>query len=104
VLPQYPFILPWTKSGTMDISMWILGLMGLNLLLLGMLWIKVSSLARDSTNEKQAEMLKEDFNRQMAANRMEINQMVSSQFKTVFDTLRATSKDQNDSLKDFGLL
>lgn len=88
----------------MDISMWILGLMGLNLLLLGMLWIKVSSLARDSTNEKQAEMLKEDFNRQMAANRMEINQMVSSQFKTVFDTLRATSKDQNDSLKDFGLL
>jgi len=88
----------------MDINIMILGLLGLNLLLMGMLWIKVSSLSQDRTNEKQAEMLKEDFNRQMAANRMEINQMVNGQFKTVFETLRATSKDQTDSLKDFGLL
>jgi DNA recombination protein RmuC len=88
----------------MDIDMLILGLLALILFLLGMLWIKVSSLSQDRANEKQAEMLKEDFNRQMAANRMEINQMVNGQFKTVFETLRATSKDQTDSLKDFGLL
>ena len=84
--------------------MLILGLMGLNLLLLGMLWVKVSSLSQDKSNERHAETLKEDFNRQMAANRMEINHMVNGQFKTVFETLRATSKDQTDSLKDFGLL
>ena len=84
--------------------MWILGFLGLNLLLLGMLWVKVSSLSQDKSNERHAETLKEDFNRQMAANRMEINHMVNGQFKTVFETLRATSKDQTDSLKDFGLL
>ena len=88
----------------MDINMWILGFLGLNLLLLGMLWVKVSSLSQDKSNERHAETLKEDFNRQMAANRMEINHMVNGQFKTVFETLRATSKDQTDSLKDFGLL
>jgi DNA recombination protein RmuC len=88
----------------MDSNMLILGLLGLNLLLLGMLWMKVSSSNQNNTNERHAEMLKEDFNRQMAANRMEINQMVTGQFKTVFDTLRATSKDQTDSLKDFGRL
>lgn len=88
----------------MDFNMLILGLLGLNLLLLGMLWVKVSSLSQDKSNERHAETLKEDFNRQMAANRMEINQMVNGQFKTVFETLRATSKDQTESLKDFGLL
>lgn len=88
----------------MDVNILILGLLAFNLLLSGLLWMKVSSLSKNRTDEQQLEMLKDDFNRQMAANRMEIGQMVNGQFKTVFDTLRATSKDQNESLKDFGLL
>lgn len=59
---------------------------------------------KDKELNRYFESLKEDFNRQMAANRIEINQALNGQFKNVFETLRATSKDQTESLKDFGLL
>src|SRR5690606_15556242 len=88
----------------MDNNIVLIGLFGLNLLFMLMLWMKVSSMDKNNSNDMQAEMLKEDFNRQMAVNRMEIAQLVNAHFKTVFETLRATSKDQTDSLKDFGLL
>lgn len=88
----------------MDINILVLVLLGLNLLLMGMVWLKLSGMGNEKGIDRLSEVLKEDFNRQMAANRMEINQTVNAQFKTVFETLRATSKDQSDSLKDFGLL
>lgn len=88
----------------MDINILTLLLLGMNLFLMGMLWRKVSAMSNDRSMESLRETLKEDFNRQMAANRMEINHTVNGQFKTVYETLRATSKDQTDNLKDFGLL
>ena len=86
----------------MDIDILILVLLGLNLLLMAMVWFRLSGDSRGLG--RYSEGLKEDFNRQMAANRMEINQAVNGQFKTVFETLRATSRDQTETLKDFGQL
>jgi len=86
----------------MDIDILILVLLGLNLLLMAMVWFRLSGDSRGL--DRYSEGLKEDFNRQMAANRVEINQAVSGQFKTVFETLRATSRDQTETLKDFGQL
>src|SRR5690554_7584117 len=86
----------------MDIDILILVLLGLNLLLMAMVWFRLSGDSRGLG--RYSEGLKEDFNRQMAANRMEINQAVHGQFKTVFETLRATSRDQTETLKDFGQL
>jgi len=86
----------------MDIDILILVLLGLNLLLMAMVWFRLSGDSRGL--DRYSEGLKEDFNRQMAANRMEINQAVHGQFKTVFETLRATSRDQTETLKDFGQL
>jgi len=50
------------------------------------------------------ELNREEFSRQMAANRSEMNQTMGTQFRAVFETLRASSKDQNEALKEFGQL
>ena len=88
----------------MDNNLLILVLLAVNALLMAIVLARLSTSKDGKALNRHFESLKEDFNRQMAANRMEINHAVNGQFKTVFETLRASSKDQNESLKDFGLL
>src|SRR5690606_16401081 len=83
----------------MNIDLLIFVLLAINTLLLIVVLVKL--LREKSTKE---ELNREEFNRQMAANRSEISHTMNSQFRAVFEMLRATSKDQNESLKDFGLL
>lgn len=83
----------------------ILGLISLNVVLtlitIGALFWNRS---RENKLQKHLNEIKESFNRQMGENRMEINHNLQGQFRTVFDTLRTSSKDQNEVLKDFGRL
>lgn len=89
----------------MDYNLVIMAFLGINAVLLVLILLKLN---RGQSNEQMLERylggLKEEFSRQMATNRMEINHTLNGQFKTVFETLRATSKDQSENLKDFGLL
>ncbi|SNS45340.1 DNA recombination protein RmuC [Belliella buryatensis] len=55
-------------------------------------------------DEKLVEHLRAELDRQMQANRSEINQSLVQQFSLVFESLRANSKEQSDVLKDFGKL
>ncbi len=48
--------------------------------------------------------LKQDMGQQMQANRTEISNGLMHQFGLVFESLRASAKDQTDVLKDFGML
>ncbi|MEX2594276.1 MAG: DNA recombination protein RmuC [Anditalea sp.] len=83
----------------------ILVLSAANILLLILVLVRLSGKEKNRKElDSYMEGLKEDFNRQMFDNRREINQTVNEQFRMVFDTLRATSKDQNETLKDFGQL
>src|SRR5690554_134969 len=88
----------------MDNNLLILVLLALNALLLIIVLARISTRKDGEALNRHLEVLKEDFNRQMAANRSEINQAVNGQFAVVFEALRASSKDQNEALKDFGLL
>jgi DNA recombination protein RmuC len=89
----------------MDNSLWILVLLVINVLMVGFILVILSRNKNKGTELKQYfEGLKEETSRQMSTNRTEINQALNAQFRTVFETLRATSKDQNDTLKDFGKL
>lgn len=89
----------------MDNNLMILGLISLNVVLtlitIGALFWNRS---RENKLQKHLNEIKESFNRQMGENRMEINHNLQGQFRTVFDTLRTSSKDQNEVLKDFGRL
>src|SRR5690554_3482545 len=89
----------------MDNNLMILTLISLNVLLTliavgALLWNR----SREKKLQKHFDEIKEGFNRQMGENRMEINHNLQGQFRTVFDTLRTSSKDQNEVLKDFGRL
>lgn len=89
----------------MENNLLILVLLVVNTLLVIFALARISRIKSERNEmEKYFEGLKEDFNRQMFNNRREINQTVNEQFRMVFDTLRATSKDQNETLKDFGQL
>lgn len=89
----------------MENNLWILGLIGMNTLsIVFILFLLSRKKSQGGELTTYFEILKEDFNRQMAFNRSEINQAFNGQFRTVFETLRATSKDQNETLKDFGQL
>src|SRR5690606_20822328 len=88
----------------MENNLLILVFLAVNAVLLAFILIRLSGKRGNDELNQYITGLKEDVNRQMAANRSEITQTVNSQFRMVFDTLRATSKDQNDTLKDFGQL
>lgn len=83
----------------------ILILLLINIMMLGYVMFLLSRKNSQAAELKTYfEGLKEEMGRQMSTNRVEINQALTAQFLTVFETLRATSKDQNESLKDFGKL
>jgi DNA recombination protein RmuC len=89
----------------MENNLLILIFLMFNTLLWIFVLVRLSRIKNDRKEmSKDMEGLKEDFNRQMFANRREITQIVNEQFRVVFDALRATSKDQNETLKDFGKL
>jgi len=86
-------------------EMILIGLVGLNLALT--LWLLLGNSRKSALEEavkKDFDQIRMDFGRQMAENRQEISQNINQQFKMVFDTLRETSKDQNEALRDFGRL
>ncbi|MDN3670566.1 DNA recombination protein RmuC [Echinicola jeungdonensis] len=83
----------------------ILGFLIVNAgLMLFLIWKVSNGKSLDKTVTEHFDVLKMEFSRQMSENRGEINQSIQQQFQMVFDTLRANSKDQNESLRDFGKL
>ncbi|HLW20974.1 MAG TPA: DNA recombination protein RmuC, partial [Cyclobacteriaceae bacterium] len=103
IAPPTEYFALLKKSKLMENDTLILALLAFNTLLILIVLVKSGS-NKNKGLDRYFEGMKEDFNRQMASNRVEINQAVNGQFKTVFETLRATSRDQTDTLKDFGQL
>lgn len=54
--------------------------------------------------ERQLSEIKQEVNQQMQANRSELQQGLVNQFQLVFDNLRSNSKEQQEALKDFGIV
>lgn len=79
---------------------WILIIQSILLLIL---LIRVFN-PKPSKDTHSLELLRQDLDRQMQANRKEIGASLVQQFSLVFDSLRANSKEQSEVLKDFGTL
>ncbi|AWW32559.1 DNA recombination protein RmuC [Echinicola strongylocentroti] len=83
----------------------VIALIGVNLLLTILVLIRHSRSRSDQKAiEDRFNVLKEDFRSQMAENRKEMGQHIHQQFQLVMDMMRESSKDQNDTLRDFGKL
>ncbi|PRY90424.1 DNA recombination protein RmuC [Mongoliibacter ruber] len=54
--------------------------------------------------EKQLSEIRQELNQQMQANRSELQAGLVNQFQLVFDNLRSNSKEQQEALKEFGIL
>lgn len=79
------------------------------IILLQLLVISLLLFRRGKNQEKiilQEELAKmsKELNQALAESRRESTDSLTSQFRLIFDNLRATSKDQNEALKSFGEL
>lgn len=54
--------------------------------------------------QEELTKMSKELNQAMAESRREFTDSLTSQFRLIFDNLRATSKDQNEALKTFGEL
>lgn len=81
----------------------IIGLVATNMLLT--VWLLAKIIRRSTEKHNMAErmeLIRQDVRREMSDNRQEISQFIHQQFKLVFDNMRATSKDQQETLREFG--
>ncbi|GGZ15230.1 DNA recombination protein RmuC [Echinicola pacifica] len=74
----------------------------INLMLTIFLLIKIGKGNSEKQWELQMERWKGLMVQELAISRQEMNQLISQQFKWVFDSMRQSAKDQQDGLRDFG--
>lgn len=77
---------------------------GLQFVLLLFLIFSRATRTQDKAINDQVESLRRELSEALARSRKEATENLTAQFGLVFDNLRASSKDQNDALKEFGEL
>lgn len=86
----------------MQIEYLIFSVLFLQLILISLFFLRKGKDQEKALLQEELARMSKDLNQALADSRRESNESLTSQFRLIFDNLRATSKDQNDALKSFG--